>query len=160
MKTLQELLEAQWTKRDGTPDYRMVNYCLKEGKYIQSGDTFIYVGDAKPTIDNTMWYDDETTGPQANFCNFYDYNMRGKRFKLNDNQRFVTTQYYSDKSEGKLLAITIGDGRDTVRPMTDEEIDKANAALRDVMNDYGKRLRTYWKRYSDKVCAIGYWVNR
>ena len=23
-----------------------------------------------------------------------------------------------------------------------------------------KRLNTYWKRYSDKVCAHGYWANR
>jgi hypothetical protein len=160
MQTLQELLERQWVKRDGTPDHKMVSYLLKEGTYIQSGDTFIYVGDKKPTIEKTMWHDDTQAGPAANFSNFYDYNMRFKRFKLNDNQHFVATQYYGDKTEGKLLGVTIDDGRGTIRPMTAEEVDKANAALRDVMNDYGKRLRTYWKKYSTQVHASGYWVDR
>lgn len=45
-------------------------------------------------------------------------------------------------------------------PMTAEQIDGLREVLDGQRAKFEKRLNTYWKRYSDKVCARGYWANR
>ena len=44
--------------------------------------------------------------------------------------------------------------------MTDEELKELLAIIAELEERYMKRLRTYWKRYSDHVYAMGYWANR
>lgn len=45
-------------------------------------------------------------------------------------------------------------------PMTDEEREQLIAIVDCERERFNKRLETYWKRYSHKVCARGYWANR
>lgn len=175
MSELKTLLEKQWTKRDGTPDERMADYCLKSSKYIDTGEYYLDIGDSKPSIESQMWYDDETTGPDASkFEAFRAYNLRcnnGSRTleKMAENGRtevWVYTKYTNDKTEGKLKGWTatrlgeeprhIGD----YRKATADDIMAIKQGLAEINANYEKRLKTYWKRYSNKVHASGYWANR
>jgi hypothetical protein len=170
MKYLQELLSQQWVKRDGSIDHKMVDYCMKDNIYIQVGDTFINVGDKKPRIESQMWYDDETDGPDASkFEAFRNYNVRsGLQPMLEDDgirQVWLTTNWYGDKTEGKMLSMTIKRVDDLprsgeLRRATPQEIALANEARKQANADYELRLQRYWKRYSNKVHASGYWANR
>ena len=173
MTELETLIRQQWVKRDGTPDESMVKYCLKEGKYIDLGDYYLRVGDAKPNIEKTMWYDDETEGPDASrFEAFREYNMRGKRLSLEDamdygrSEVWIFTQYTHDRTGGKLkswLTARIGEEPTHVgeyRKATEDDIKAIKQGLAEIKADYEKRLKTYWKKYSAKVRSAGYWANR
>ena len=173
MTELESLLRKQWTKRDGSPDEKMVSYCLKSSKYIDLGSYYLDVGDSKPSIENTLWYDDETEGPDSsNFEAFRAYNLRGKRFSLDEviesgrQVIWVYTQYNGDKTDGKLKSWTAArvgeEPRHTgeYRKATEDDLKAIRQGLSEISADYEKRLKTYWKRYGDKVHAAGYWANR
>lgn len=171
MTELETLLRTQWVKRDGSPDESMVKYCLKSANYIDTGAYYLNVGD-KPSIDSTMWYDDETASPEENFETFRAYNMRGKRFDLDEliaNGRsniWVYTNYTRDRSGGKLKGWTTTHWDEEPRHLgeyhraTDDDIMAIRQGLSEMKSAYEKRLATYWKRYSHKVHAAGYWANR
>jgi len=172
MTELETLLRTQWVKRDGTPDESMVKYCLKSNTYIDIGPYYINIG-VKPSIDSTMWYDDETEGPDASkFEAFRAYNMRGKRFDLDElaaNGRsnvWVYTNYTNDRTGGKLKGWSTTHWDEEPRHLgdyhkaTDDDIMAIKQGLAEMKAAYEKRLATYWKRYSNKVHAAGYWANR
>lgn len=171
---LRKLLEKQWVKRNGEIDHKMVDYCLKSSIYVQSGDEFINCGDSKPTIDKTMWYDDETDGPTVNFDSFKRYNqsnfprtLEEMKMGRDGRQVYIVDNYYLRAGETTTLlkSVRVADlDYDRVdgnpRLATDEEIRLINEAILKARADYEKRLERYWKRYSNKVRAEGYWVNR
>jgi hypothetical protein len=172
MTELQSLLEKQWVKRDGSPDPKMVEYCLKSANYIDVGPYYLNIGD-KPSIDSTMWYDDETDGPDASkFEAFRSYNMRGKRLTFEEStdhgrsEVYIYTNYTTDRTGGKLkgwLTARIGEEPRHVgdfHKATEDDIMAIKQGLAEMKEAYEKRLKTYWKRYSNKVHAAGYWANR
>lgn len=163
---LTELLTLQWNN-----DERMVKYCLKSTKYVQLGDKFVAVTSSKPTIDKTMWYDDETKGPEVSFESFRRYNESNMPHELVKEKSlwgglsklYIVPNYYRDKTDGRLAGITYEPSERAPangREVTDAELEAFNMAIRDVQADYEKRLAAYWKRYSHKVTAQGYWANR
>lgn len=167
MNELSTLLAKQWNNQ------KMVDYCEKSSKYIDLGDYYLDIGDSKPSIESTMWYDDETDGPDSSkFEAFRNYNMRGKRFSLDElmtNGRtnvWVYTHYNGDRTGGKLKSWTTTHTGEEPRHLGDyrlataDDIMAIKQGLAEIRNDYEKRLRTYWKRYSNKVHASGYWANR
>lgn len=175
MSELETLLQKQWVKRDGTPDTKMADYCLKSSKYIDTGNYYLDIGNSKPTIDSQMWYDDETDGPDASqFEAFRAYNLRSNNprrslEKLADSGQSVVwiyTKYTRDHTEGKIkgwLAARVGEEPRHVgecHQATDDDIMAIKQGLAEIAADYEKRLATYWKRYSSKVHASGYWANR
>lgn len=173
MSNLKELYSKQWIRKDGTPDQGMVDYCIKHSKYVDMGDYFLNVGDSKPTIESTMWYDDTTKGPDENFENFRAYNLRQNAHTFEDmtsngrTQIWTYVNYYGDKTEGKLRGWSttrVGEEprfNDTQYwAATPEEIEAIKKGLDEIRADYEKRLETYWKRYSNKVSARGYWADR
>lgn len=172
MNELETLLRQQWVKRDGSTDESMATYCLKSSKYIDMGNYYLDIGDSKPTIDSDLWYDDETDGPDASkFEAFRAYNMRGKRFDLDEvtegtRKVYIYGKYTTDRTNGKLkgwLTARIGDEPTHVgeyREATADDIMAIKQGLSEIQQDFEKRLKTYWKRYSNKVHARGYWANR
>ena len=46
------------------------------------------------------------------------------------------------------------------REVTESELETINAGIREIQADYEKRLKTYYKRYKDKIYSMGYWANR
>ena len=173
MTELESLLRKQWTKRDGSPDESMVRHCLKSAKYIDLGNYYLDIGENKPTIDSDLWYDDETEGPDASkFQVFYNYNMQHKRFDLDKlaadgrDKVWIYTKYTRDQTEGKLKGWTVTRWHEEPRHLgeyreaTADDIAAIKQGLAEIRADYEKRLATYWKRYSHKVMARGYWANR
>lgn len=171
MTELESLLRKQWIKSDGSPDETMVKYCLKSSSYIDTGPYYINVGD-KPSIESTMYYDDETEGPDASkFEAFRDYNMRDKRFDIDaliaDNRHiWIYTNYTNDRTGGKLKGWSttrLGDEPTHLgeyHKATEDDIKAIRQVLKEMEKQFEKRLATYWKRYSNKVYAHGYWANR
>lgn len=140
MTELETLLRKQWTKRDGSPDESMVKYCLTSANYIDV---------------------------------FYNYNMQGKRFDLdelikerNGGNVWVYTNYTRDNTGGKLKGWTVTRYGEVPTHLgdyhraTDDDIMAIKQGLATMKAAYEKRLQTYWKRYSNKVSARGYWANR
>lgn len=168
MTTLEDLLNIQWNH-----DQRMVKHCLTRCLYVQSGDTFINVGGSKPGIDRDMWYDDETDGPDASkFSAFRNYNLRINA-PTTLRQRYGDTLGHSrvvvlapNYTRGSSLLLSVGTQyhdeplRDGARLATDAELAEIEKALAATRKDYEKRLTIYWKRYSKKVHASGYYANR
>jgi hypothetical protein len=174
MTELESLLAKNWVKRDGSVDQRMVDYCLKSSKYIDIGEYYLNIGNSKPGIDSTMWYDDETEGPDdSKFSAFRAYNLRGGNARTYDElvadgrtEFWVFINSYRDMTGGKIKAWTVtrpGDEPNHVgnfRKATDDDIMAIKQGLAEIRADYEKRLERYWKRYSNKVHAAGYWANR
>lgn len=167
---LTELLSITWNGRQD-----MVDYCLKSHVYIQLDDgRFVSVTKAKPEIDKDLWYDDETKGPDASiFENFRQYNLSNapKHFvpvlrDFGHEKKLALYPCYSgDKANGRLLSVGYAMDGDASRLgaieyLTGKDVEKFNKVIDGVRADYEKRLATYWKRYSSKVHARGYWANR
>lgn len=161
---LKELLNLQWNSNE-----KMVKYCLTSSLYIQLNDKFVVVCSKKPKIDSDIWYDDETKSPSVTFESFVDNNTRNlpNYFQLenirfgNHRSLFIAPQYYADKTDGKLCGLRYEDDNFTDgRKVSKEELEIINQAVSEVRADYEKRLKRYWKRYSDKVTTKGYWANR
>ena len=170
MTELESLLRKQWVKRDGSADESMVKYCLTSSHYIDTGKYYLNVGD-KPGIESQMWYDDETEGPDASkFEAFRAYNLRGKRLDFEEatenRQIWVYVNYTHDRTGGKLMGWTTSRHGEEPHHLgayhlaTDDDIMAIKQGLAAIRAAYEKRLKTYWKRYSHKVHASGYWANR
>lgn len=174
MSELEQLLSKQWVKRDGTVDQRMVDYCLKEHKYIDLGEYYLEISQSKPRIESQMWYDDETEGPDASkFTAFRNYNLKGGKAPTFDeivesgrSEIWVYDHYTVDRTNGKIKGWTasrVGDEPHHVgsyRKATEDDIMAIKQGLAEVRMDYETRLQRYWKRYSNKVHASGYWADR
>lgn len=162
-------LEKYWQNKDGTPDQAMVKHCLKSSKYVEIEDAFVDIGDSKPTIYKEMYYDDETDGPEANFNNFRNYNVRmgmPKPYKLEGRNRDgfgtlkMVPQYDGAQGFGLSTLTYEDDHNSEYREVTESQLEEINKGIEEVKDDYEKRLQTYYKRYKDQISAKGYWKNR
>lgn len=164
LKELTELLAATWNNNE-----KMIKHCLKSSKYVKIGDKFIDVCSSKPTITKTLYYDDEYEAPEVNFETFLLYNKENmpNEWKLegrtwdDSGKLLITPQYSGDKTNFRLCGLSYG-GIDGLRAMevTSEMLEVINQAVREVQEDYKKRLAAYWKRYNKNIHAYGYWANR
>lgn len=164
LKELTSLLALAWNN-----DKRMIEHCLKSGKYVKIGDKYIDVCDSKPTISKTIYYDDEYEAPNVNFETFLKYNEKNmpSEYKLegrtwgNSGKLLIIPQYHGDKTNFRLCSLTYNESdSDRVMEVTPEMLEMINQAIREVQEDYKKRLATYWKRYGKNVYTYGYWANR
>lgn len=169
MNTLKQEIEAVYTKSNGTIDANMVDYVLKNVKYVQIDAYYVQaVGQTKPSINKTLWYDDEQKDPGASKARFIAYNMRSAPdfIKIDEHNPVYIQPGYCGRGLGGLTNLyckryfydALPD--DIIRQLTPEEVKQINKAIAEVRADYNKRLEMYWKKYSDKVYSSGYWVNR
>jgi len=148
-------------------DKSMVEHCLKSSYYLKLKDCFVSF-DHKPTIQKTLYYNDEYKSPEITKENFISYNMR-YNFKnaLNynlDNDLFLFPNY-DQAPEIKYLRDLKPyemerENINNLRKVTKEEKIIIKNLLDSFKENYLKRLNTYWKRYKDKVSSHGYWANR
>ena len=167
---LTRLLELTWRKRSGSIDAKMVRHCLESGKYIKIDDRFVCVCELKPSITKTIWYDDETEGPEANYQNFLHENERNypghwELMHRYEDPLYIRVRFWNDKTDGRIATLEYipkhhNENAELIRPVTPEDLEKINAAVEEVRQHYKKRLETYWKKYSNQVSSRGYWVNR
>ena len=172
-----QLASILWAKND------MIDYiCSTYDYYITNDNYFIEIHKPnKLSIHKTMWYDDETEGPEENENNFILYNMG-----LNNPARMLEDylkekehleKYGSASGRYDYNGIYIVKNRDEVntvsynftdeknkyfiRYLTKEEEQDLINIIKENKEKYIERLKRYYKRYGEKyVRAEGYWANR
>ena len=156
---LTQLLADVWRN-----DSKMIDHCMKSSKYIYLNGKYINCCDAKPAIKKTMWYDDEQENPGKGFDRFVDYNFTNVRNVLGDNKTYYFGKNYYRQTGNNLVNIRSfehwQEPDKDLTPMTEAEKVKINEAITEVRADFMKRLKTYYKKYNDKIRSSGYWVNR
>ena len=184
-----EKLADRWECRTAEKREKWVRFYEGRAEYVDMGDGHV-VGIEKPSIRSEFWYDDEresplTDDPEQRRAYFVRENMstQFKDFGLADwdecNRKMdaggwvpgnhLREPFMAVWPSGECYPVfyydrdfeRIDEARGMERvPMTAEQID----GLREIMDGqrakFERRLGTYWKRYSDKVCAHGFWANR
>lgn len=151
-------------------DASMVKFCMNNSKYIAIDGGFIKACDSKRGIDSTIYYDDEYESPGESKEVFIAYNVRHNMPETfdTDNTRFelYAVRHYNGQKNDVLMQVHVHDtfnnmrANHIIRKLTEAEIQQINAAIKEVQEHYKKRLNTYYKKYSHKVYASGYWANR
>lgn len=172
-KSLRKLSKKEalefWEKHDA----EWADYNAKTNNYYETehGDV-IELGRRLPSIDSTMYYNDEFDAPEIAFKNFESYNLESQsqefaplkpEFFAFGNKQAATLNFICDHAykachlsvEGPRQAFKDGDIL-----LTEAEIALLNTEIEKNKEEYKKRLRTYWKKYQDKVTTYGYWANR
>lgn len=159
----------------------------KQNYYYQFDDGFV-IKFERSRIDRTMYYNDEYEAPSTTLERFINYNMWHNLHDLgiekwieeeNDlkshgccgggHSKMWLAQEYDD--DRKLLSLRTSidrfcdgvyphESKLFVRYLTDEETKEILQAYEQIKQEYEKRLRTYYKRYHDKITTCGYWANR
>lgn len=186
LKTLKKLIpeevEELSKKLWNTPD--MQKYIVNTYDFYKTQDGFIIELQKtnKIAIDKTMWYDDETDGPDVNEKNFINYNnsnMPGRNLdaylqekenlKINgcasgrydyNGIYFVGINYKQDYLVNCDWFDYDNNKRDFKRYLTIEEQEDFIKLTEERKQQYIERLKKYFKRYGQHVHARGYWVNR
>lgn len=132
----------------------------------------------KCSIDNTIYYDDETEAPNVTENFFIHYNMKNFYSEYHEiiQEYECTPPYliYNYCNNKDIVAVcsykNIADyekqlkwakNKDLfVRFMTKEEQEEYKQIIENVKNKYIERLKKYYKRYNNKITTYGYWANR
>lgn len=161
--------EQEIIKKADIKDFKRYNIYMLEDNYH-----FIVI-DTKWTIDNDLYYDDETPTPTITLDYFKAKNQVNIKYyeieqqeqikpyfmiNYNRNDREVSIKkdiYYSNYLDSLQWA---KDKKLYYRDLTADEITQYNNIVKELTNDYNERLDKYFKRYNKNIYAIGYWVNR
>ena len=174
MKTLLQAISERWTRKNGEVDHKMVEFCMKHSRYL-TFDNFYLDLLGKPSIDSTIYYADTDyiTGgmakdPGTSFQTFFNHNIR-----LNSPKHWIET---IEKNEQEITIHNNYDNSDIIkgwttkrfsetprangRIATDQEKEAILEGLKEELAKYEKRLKTYFKRYSNKINTSSYWAER
>ena len=171
--TLRKLSKQEALKFWEKHDARWADFNAKTYNYYETenGD-IIKLRDRLPSIESTMYYNDEYDAPEIAYKNFEEYNLNSQsqefaplkpEFFAFSRKHAAALSFICDHAysaghlsiDGPRQAFKDGDIL-----LSQEEIDILNAEIEKNKEDYKKRLRTYWKKYQDKVTTYGYWANR
>lgn len=143
-------------------------YLIKSNNYIIYNDKLIKVCEKTPSIKSTIYYNDECKSPKVNIYNFMKYNLsfnkkdkyKKEAFKYGEYMRlyiYKASNYYTiNYLFGTESCLEEADKIE----VTDELLKEINKVISKSNKRYCKRLRSYYKRYGDKVSTYGYWANR
>jgi len=174
-KALKEIYKADmtnyWRKRNGEPDQKMIDYCMKKAAYIVELNNSYYVID-KPDIEKDFCFgygycgvstEEDYKGAagmaahaRTSIDYFIDQNMKPLNRWIEDltdtdYKIFKRTHYMGQQESCKLIDL------DWVRSyeaegkkgeqLTPEEINKIIEGYQEVKKAFMKRLNSYLKRY-------------
>ena len=157
----------------------------KEFDYVELDDGAV-ISFHRPRIMSVFWYNDETDGPWSSEEERHEYFVR-ENLRLMQDGGF--SLWDERRSAGCLMSFTEGhpwvklpeqgstdgslvffdrfgiperveDDPEHRRYLTDAEIEGLRAVNEKRRSSFSKRLASYWKNHSDKVCAIGFWADR
>lgn len=175
---VKELAKKLWDSE------RMQKYIIETYDFYKTFDGLILELEKvnKITIDKTMWYDDETEGPEENEANFILYNQSNapgrnldayleEKEKLQKNGcasgaydyngiYFVSINYKHDYMVNCNWFDYSNNKHGFKRYLTEEEQKEFITLIEERKTQYNERLKKYYKRYGQHVHARGYWVNR
>lgn len=177
-EALQEIM-----KRKNNEDPAYNEWLVKNNYYLLTNSNDLIEID-KPRIKKVMYYDDEGPRPSTAYESWKEYNisyyfsipryieewkkdiaelkktgccradlLKHPAYIKYENQYKYTVYLYLDwyEQERKAGSLVYLDEKET------EEYIKC---IDVIMNEYEKRLKTYYKKYSDKIYTYGYWANR
>lgn len=155
-------------------------YFYKKRILLITNDGYILELENDPSINKTLWYDDETPTPEKTEQYFLNYNINlnlpyrniteylqekerllktgGASGKYDYNGIYFTNPYASQKRIG--FDYLYEKDKYFVRYMTEEEQNELIEIIKQLQNSYIERLKKYYKRYSKNICISGYWANR
>lgn len=133
----------------------------KEYAFIMLGDKLVNIGKRKPGIKRAIYYDDETPRPKISYIFFEHYNMKSAFDNLSDEQ-FLKMDIYLYPCQNWYEYTNYREWYNEIDLITlsTESKKKILSAIEILKKDYEKRLKTYYKKYSDKIYTHGYWANR
>lgn len=156
---------------------RMIKYYLETYYFYTLKDGLIIKFRKKPSIDKTLWFDDEYEIPKLTeelFIKYNEKNVNCEYAELDKNDSIKAFLIQSRCNDNKGVAIQrfqyLTDYDDQlrwaknknyfVRFMEDEEIEEYNKVCSELKDEYIERLKKYFKRYQKHIYCQGYWVNR
>ncbi len=130
---------------------------------------YIILNISTPSINTTLWFDDELPIPEKTEELFIKENMKLNGSQLtryidNINNAYLYNPYKGVKEN--LLTVSCDYRADAIsnltynRDLTADEKVVIKSIIDVLIDKYVKRLKKYYKRYNDKICCCGYWVNR
>ena len=170
-KSLKEIFQERWVRRNGEVDQSMVEFCLKNNTYLDMGTFYLDLGRSKPTIEKDLYYSDEDSSgnyrsaPDINKNIFLNYSMR-----MNSNRDYIKQL---EEEEKDLIFTTQNDyikawtvrtynyrEREGYIVATPEQKKLVIAELKKSDSKFLTRLERYYKRYGKHIFAHTYWANR
>ena len=150
----------------------------KQNTYIKFSDGYI-VKFERPGISSCMYYDDELESPETDYNSFESYNLHYNNcysyfesyFEARSNlEKYgyciggYERIYITNCSNSDIANLSVYDDNSYKlgfkRYLTDDESQEIKKLVELLKADYIKRLKTYYKRYGDKITTHGYWANR
>ena len=153
---------------------------FKENAIYMFGDGYYFIVELKPSIDRTLWYDDEMSEPKKSLDLFIKHNMSNLRFNFDEWEKQVESLKKDGCCSGKIelepfFNLNYKDSKEvylcfyeyfensrrnqtTIRNLTKDEIDDILEIAHNLKNDYIERLKKYYNKYGMSCC--GYWANR
>lgn len=156
---------------------RMIKYYIETYYFYQLSDGLILEFRKKPSIDKTLYFDDELPIPKLTeelFLHYNEKNVSGEYFELPKNdsvKAYLIQATYNDNLKASVQRFNyLSDYESNLkwahdkgyfkRFMTNEEIEEYNSICKELKAEYIERLKKYFKRYNKNIYCMGYWVNR
>lgn len=166
---LNTLYWGDYIKNLETRDKKYFDKLMKNYYLFKTDDNYTIVIELdKPSIDSTLWFDDEKPIPKLSEELFINYNLHNLR-TINKKEHLKTFIYNSfnniDNKYNCVLCSQDGysysvNDNTFKRYLTDEEENIILQIDEENKQNYIKRLKTYFKKYSNNIHCMGYWVNR
>lgn len=166
-QNLVNLLSIQWNN-----DKSMIDHILKNHAYTEIQGGFLCTGSNQtPSVQSTIYYNDETPRPILTEDTFIDYNLKPQWYdkkieSLKDtNNHFYLVKEWSNDKTGQLFSYTLHNEyhpsyQTLIRELTTNEKQLIIESLLQSEKKYIKRLKAYFKRYNHKIRTSGYYANR
>lgn len=175
LKSLKELTEQEKKEfaKSEWKDEKMQDYLLKTYNYYKTKYGYIFEIEkaSKLSITKKLYYDDELEAPEVNFenfewhnrfnCNKYNYyNEKAPKqyikfyFAINGNLKNVYVECLDE------WELNERPHNEIFRELTQDEKQDILTLYKQQQEDYSTRLKKYWNKYKNHICAYGYWANR
>lgn len=176
MKRLEKNEMIEYLESIGESE-RMIKYYLDTYYFYTLKDGLIIELRKKPSIDKTLWFDDEYEIPKLTeelFIRYNEKNVSGEYAELDkndyikafliqrrfDDKKNVAVQRYQYMTDYEAQLQWAKNKNYFVRFMEDEEIEEYNKVCHELKDEYIERLKKYFKRYQKNIYCQGYWANR
>lgn len=138
------------------------DYYYKKYTFIKLRNKLVNVGRKKPGIESVIYYDDETPRPDINYNFFKRHNMKAAFGNWSNDELLKIGVYFYKPNNIYYEFTNYQDWLQGKNPevLTTNEKKQILEVIEILKKDYEKRLKTYYKKYADKIRVHGYWVNR
>lgn len=160
----------KWVTELRTSDPKWYKNIMDSTIVLRTSDNhFLGISNESPSIKSTLWYNDELSQDEI------PRNTK-ENFILN-NLTFLSNNYLLEEQDQTFYLIKQSNGEyplckvstfysynknlyDNIRTLSESEKKEVLEIIEQQKAKFIKRLETYYKKYSDKICCRGYWANR